>query len=151
MQYQFRTKKSLAALCVERGIKVAGDKRKLETYVVALEKADKIIEPLAKLVKEVKKNTLIDNNCDFGDRINHGTIYEKRWLVQKDGHGASLVFQKQGDFYITYAGDACRAIEKMQFPAGSEKGVLTTGFPAHALERYSALANQLKLSIFVFG
>lgn len=145
--YKFRTKKALAALCTDRAIEVKGDKRKLATYIAALEQADKAtIKPIP---QATKKSKLIDNNCDFGDRICNGTAYEKRWLVKKDGHGAgaSLVFQKQGDFYITYAGDARRAIASMQLPTTSERGVLTTGFPAHAIDRYVAIARQCNISI----
>jgi len=57
-------------------------------------------------------------------------IAEKLWQLAKAGNGAGITFKKEGDVYVTYAGDAARAIALLKLPSTNRRGVLTASFNA---------------------
>ncbi len=55
-------------------------------------------------------------------------IAEKLWQLAKAARGAGITFKKEGGVYVTYAGDAARAIGLLNLPSTNRHGVLTASF-----------------------
>lgn len=90
-------------------------------------------------ISKLPKGTIVDN-CDFGDRLLSGDVIERQWIIRQSGQPAGITLALQGDFYVTYAGDAVRFSVVCDMPIALRKGVATSGCPAHAIERYRAIA-----------
>lgn len=90
---------------------------------------------------------VVTDNCTFADRILSGTETEKIWLTRRDQSKITLI--KAGDFYITFAGDALRLLANMpeRLALCVDRGALKTGFVAHAVDRYTKLAQLAGLSL----